>query len=257
MMVSKSMNVSLKRLVLGVASAASFASLVPSRAQAAQQIEFPEEELASESVLPVFDHPVSVKNRTVNTSRRIEIGAMGGYALTEPFFNPMSFGLTGTYHINEDHGVNLFGLFYMGGQSDYSKQLNPIPPTQTNANLQYAPGPKYLVLANYQYTAFYGKMSIAKDYIMNLHLYGLAGAGMIGIGDVNKPAINFGIGQKFYITPSFALRFDLRMLIYQGPDPLSRRLDNVTSAQPASSFDEKLNMSPLLGFGAIYMFPKL
>jgi len=113
------------------------------------------------------------------------------------------------------------------------------------------------VTANYQYTAFYGKLSLTKDYVMNLSLYGLVGAGMIGIGDVNKPAFNFGLGQKFYFTPSFALRFDLRFLLYQGPDPLSRRLDNKTEVQPASYFDEKLNFSTLLTFGAIYMFPKL
>lgn len=231
--------------------------LKPMVAAAAQTIEFPEDELASESVLPVFDQPVSVKNRNIVTARRLELGLTGGYALTEPFFNPMSFGLTATYHLTEDHGVNIFGVAYAGGPSDYSKQLNPIPPTATNANLQYAPGPKYLLLASYQYTGFYGKLSLTKEYIMNLHLYGLLGLGMIGLGDVNKPVFNAGLGQKFYLSKSFALRFDLRFLVYQGPDPLSRRLDNKTEAQPASYFDEKLFFSPMLSFGAIYLLPAL
>ncbi|MEK7355849.1 MAG: hypothetical protein AAB250_05340, partial [Bdellovibrionota bacterium] len=84
---------------------------------------------------------------------------------------------------------------------------------------------------------------------------GFAGAGMMGIGDSSKPVANFGIGQKFYFTPSLAFRADLRFLLYQGPDPLSRRLSAETSEQPASSFDEKLNFNGQLSFGAVYLLP--
>jgi hypothetical protein len=46
---------------------------------ATQNIQFPEEELASESVLPIFDQPVSVKNRAVLTAQRLEVGGGGGF----------------------------------------------------------------------------------------------------------------------------------------------------------------------------------
>lgn len=229
--------------------------VVPVVGHASDKIQFPESELAVESVLPVFDQADSVKNRAVVTSRRLELGIMGGYALTEPFFNPLSYGGTATYHINEDHGINMFGLIFVGGPSSYSKDLNPIPGTTTNANLQYAPEPKYLYLLNYQFTGYYGKLSVTKQMIMHLGLYGLAGVGMIGIGDVSKPAASFGLGQKFYFNERLALRFDLRFLVYQGPDVLSRALDQRTSTQPASAFDEKMQFGTLLSFGAVYLLP--
>ena len=229
-------------------------------AHASQTIQFPEEELASESVLPIFDQPVSVKLRSVATEGRLELGPVGGYSLTEPFFNPMTLGATVSYHFNEESALNFFGLYYLGGLADNGKKLNPIPdsgPPPINANLQYAPQPKYLLLANYQFTAFYGKISLTKNYIMNLGLYGLAGVGLIGIGDAAKPVVSAGIGQKFYLTDKIALRFDLRFLAYSGPDILSRRLDAVTSVQSASTFSNKLYFSGLLTVGAIFLLPQL
>lgn len=219
-------------------------------------IQISEEELAAESVLPVFDQPDSVKSRNVVTARRFELGFQGGYSLTEPFFNPLSLGATLSYHINEDHGLNVYYTTFIPGESDYSKQLNPIPRRAINANLQYAPAPKYIALGNYQLTAFYGKLSLSKEMVMNLGLYALAGGGMIGIGDVSKPVVNVGIGQKFYFDSQFALRFDLRVLAYRGPNAVSSPLDQKTTVQPASYFEEKMFVDTLLSFGAIYMLPQ-
>jgi outer membrane beta-barrel protein len=221
----------------------------------AETIQFPTEELATESVLPVFDQPMSVKNRTVSLAKRIEFGLLMGYALTEPFYNPLQIGGTLSYHINEDHGINLYGVTFLQGLSNEAAQLNPIPGTVINGNLQYGPAPKYLGILSWQYSAFYGKLSFTKDYVMNLHLYGLAGVGMYGLGDASKPVLTVGLGQKFHFTPSLSFRFDLRLLAYQGPDPVSLRLDNKTSVQPSSAFDNKLYFEGLLNFGVSYMLP--
>ncbi len=221
----------------------------------AEEIKFPDEELATESVLPVFDQPVSVKNRSVTTAGRFELGGFGSYALTEPFFNPMSIGGTATYHFTEVHGINIVGNFFLGGASGYSGQLNPIPQTSINANLQNAPAPKFFVLGNYQHTAFYGKMSVSKNFVMNLSLYGLLGAGMIAIGDSSRPVVSAGLGQKFYFSPNFGLRFDLQVLAYRGPDPVSTDLSKTTTVQPTSVFTDKTYISPILSIGAVFILP--
>lgn len=233
-----------------------FAGLSVSQS-ATEVIQFPDEELATESVLPIFDPPATVKNRVVALAKRIELGFAMGYALTEPFYTPFNIGGTATYHINEEHGVNIYAASYLQGLSNEASQLNPIPNSSPpiNANLQYGPAPKYLFIGSWQYSAFYGKLSFTKDYVMNLHLYGLAGIGAFGIGDSNNPVLAVGLGQKFYFSPSWAFRFDLRGLIYQGPDPTSIRLDNKTSVQPSSSFSQKLFIEGLLNFGVSYLLP--
>lgn len=226
-------------------------------ARAAEVIQFPEEELASESVLPVFDQKVSVKNRNVLTESRFEIGILGGLSLLEPFYNPYSFGLTGGYQFTEEHGVEVLGLFFMQGLSSNGQGLNPIPNKvpPTNVNLQYAPAPQYLALANYRYNGFYGKISLAKDFVMHLNMYGLAGVGVIGVGDSVNPILSLGLGEKLYFSPDFALRLDFRFMAYQGPDVLSKRLDTATGVRPASEFGQKMNYVSLLSVGFVYLFP--
>ena len=75
------------------------------RAQSNSTLDIPDDELARESVYPVFENPVSVKNRNVTTAKRFDIGVFGGLALTEPVFNTVKLGLAGNYHLNEDHSI--------------------------------------------------------------------------------------------------------------------------------------------------------
>lgn len=221
----------------------------------AETIEFPQEELATETVLPVFDNPEAVKSRTIEVTRRFELGAQASYNLTEAFFNNYSLSGSIGYNFTEEHGMSLFGAFFLPGVTNYTNQLNPPPGSSQNMNLQFAPHPKYLILGNYQYTGFYGKMSVARDFIMNLSLFGLAGIGGIYVGDKMFPVLSFGLGQKFYFNSQLALRFDLRALIYQGPNILSTNLVNATSDQSTSKFSNRLLIGSLLSVGMIWLVP--
>lgn len=234
-----------------------FISMAPVKAEV---IQFPKEDLATESVLPVFDRPDVVRHRTVSLSKRIELGVLMGYALTEPFYNPLQFGGTATYHINEVHGINIFASTYLSGLSNEGRQLrnvkggNGLP---LDYRMEYGPTPKAMVIGSWQYTAFYGKLSFTKNYVMNLHLYGLLGGGMYSVGDSSVPVISAGLGQKFHFTPSISLRFDLRTLAFMGPDPVSARLDGVTQTKPNSAFKEKFMLEGLLNVGLSYTLPSL
>lgn len=218
-------------------------------------IRFPDDELAKESVLPVFDRPVSVRNRLVELKGRVELGAGGAYDMTQAFFLAYGLGATASYHFNEEQGLNFFGNYWVQGASDYSKQLNPPPRSTQNMNLQLAPAPKWLFLANYQHTGFYGKMSFSKETVMNLSLYGLAGIGAFGIGDAVKPTVSVGLGQKFYFTPNIALRFDLRLLLYRGPNILDANLANATTNVSDSEFPQKFMTTTLLNGSLVFLLP--
>jgi outer membrane beta-barrel protein len=228
----------------------------------AEVIQFPDDELANESVLPVFDHPEAVKNRSVLTGKRFEVSVMSGLSLLEPFYNPLSVGATVSYNFNEMHAINLTGLYFMQGLSSNAQNLNPIAGTKSDetpngisANLQYAPSPKYAGLAEYQYTGFYGKISVAKEFVMNLSIYGIGGLGTIQVGDAMHILADAGIGQKLYFTPNFALRVDFRVMAFNGPDLLSLSLSNANDSVPSSQFGTKMNYSSLLSLGAVYLFP--
>ncbi|MCB0386881.1 MAG: hypothetical protein KDD43_15915, partial [Bdellovibrionales bacterium] len=110
--------------VLTFSSAAGFADTV----------EFPEDELATETVVPVFEKVRSVLNRNVETAKRFEFGAGVGLAMNEPFYNPLNFSINGTYHLTDQHAVNLAFNMFMSGMTQYGEQLKRgegLAPTQS------------------------------------------------------------------------------------------------------------------------------
>ena len=181
----------------------------------ADDIEFPDEELARESVLPVFEHPKSVLHRNITTAERIEVGGGVGMELNEPYYNDFNFNLQGTYHMDETNAVNVLGLMWGSGLSTYGEQLkaggegsSAFPPFDASK----APHSKWALIGNYEFTAYYGKISITKQSVMNLNLFGIAGLGYLNMDSTNTFLLNLGIGQNFYFTKNFALRFDIRAL---------------------------------------------
>lgn len=221
----------------------------------ADTIEFPEEELATETVLPVFEKVRSVLNRNVETAKRIEIGGGVGLALNEPFYNPLNFSGNVTYHLTNQHAFNANAHFFMGGTTDYADQLKR--GEGLNAGQSFdpseAPEPKFMVFGNYQFTAYYGKLSVSKQSVMNLTLFGLAGVGVVQTGGISNLGVNVGFGQNFYFTPQLAARFDLKLVMYNGPDATSRDLLTGGSKPAEGDFDTNWFFKTYLSLGLIYM----
>jgi outer membrane beta-barrel protein len=221
----------------------------------AETIEFPDEEIATETVLPVFDRTETVKNRNLPLKGRTELGVGVGLALNEPFYNPYNFNFEGTHFFTEKHAVNIAAVMWMGGLNSYGDDLkagNGLLNGDT-FDPSLAPAPKYLVLANYQFTAYYGKISLSKSSVMNLSLFGELGLGYMGYSGTGAPALNMGIGQNFYFTKNLALRLDLRLDMFKGPDPTSQQLKVGTPAPSASAFSQILYFNTMLTAGLAYV----
>lgn len=205
----------------------------------AEKMAFPEEELARESVLPKFDVPNSVRNRNIVVDGKFELGGFYGKVTDEAVYNQNQYGFLGTYHINEVHGVNLSYAILGSGMGDYSKTLKD----SVSLDLSKTFGPKSVALASYQLTAFYGKLSILKNLVVNTHIYGLAGIGSVMYDGYTALAFDFGLGQRFYFTKNFALRFDLKFVRYSGPNPIYRPPGKTPNASKAELESGKLKIS--------------
>lgn len=202
----------------------------------ADEVEFPEEELARESVLPVFENPRDVLQRRVLTSKRFEVGAGGGMDIDEPFYNPIIFSGHLGYHASEQHGFSADALFWLPGLSSYGNQIKSDQRFQ-GWDASKAPHPVWGALGNYEFTAYYGKISITKHFVMNLNLFGYGGGMYINMQGYNAFGGDVGFGQNFFITTNVALRFDLRMLIFQGPNAAAA---NLRSGVNPSSFPNRV-----------------
>ena len=231
--------------------------LVQNSFAATEKIQVPEDELATETVLPVFQKKNAVLNRHVVNDHGFEFGLGAGMNLNEPYYNQLNTNMLATYYFTNVHALNLFGTYYMQGLSGYGQQLkngDGIAGGATNGfDPSKAPSPQWSLFANYQYTAYYGKISLTKQTVMNLSLFGYAGAGAFAVTSKTLPALDVGLGQNFYFSPDWGVRFDLKMVMYKGPDATSQSLRPVDNP-PASSFTERFFFNTYLNGSLIYQF---
>lgn len=250
------MGTSKNLLVLSLALFVSGFGLTLSQAASADDIEFPEEELARESTLPVFDKQRAVLNRNVITEKRFEFALGGGLEMNEPYYSDYMFSGMGTYNITDTSAINVQGLFWMDGLSDYGTQLKAGNPTPPNAfpsfDASKAPHPVWAVFANYQFIAYYGKISVSKQTVMNLNLFALAGLGYINMDSVSTVGVNLGVGQNFFITKNFGIRADLRWLIFQGPNPPTQRL-GPTDNPSGTAFEDRIFYNGQIGLALVFL----
>lgn len=229
---------------------------------AADVVELPPEELAQESVYPVFDRPVSVKNRNILTAGRYEMGAYYGNALTEPIFNVSKFGIAGYYHPSEEHAIGVFFEKNSAGLSKYGDQLKSVIDSngsKVSLDFSRAPAPDSTMMVDYNFKAFYGKMSLTKAVVFNLTTFGSLAAGMVKYSNKSYPGLAIGLGQKYHVTKNFSLRLDARMFANNAPIPFFKKTNGkgLNTSDPAPSYDqfqERITYTTNINVGVNYMF---
>ena len=203
----------------------------------AAKVRFSKEELAKESVLPVFDPMHLVLGRNVTLSKRLEVGVSLSFGLDEPFYFPVyATGLL-AFYMTETHGVSLTGTWF----PPLKERFLLIEPdgmelkNKFNIDVWNNPYPQMMGFLNYQYTPFYGKISIAKTIVTNLSIYGFAGPGIVMFNESTvTPAGNMGLGLKIYFNRWLALRGGLRFYGYYGPALAKIPLKSQVSPLPYS-----------------------
>lgn len=227
-----------------------------------ESMNVPEDELTQETVYPVFDNPVSVKNRNIQDSGVMDIGVFGGLAITEPISNTSKFGVAVNYHFNEDHS---FGILWAKNSTGLSQDAQGLK-DDFGLDFTRAPYPEYSIMGDYNYKAFYGKLSVTKDGVVNTSIYGSLAGGMVKYIHKSYPAIAVGIGERFYFGSHWSLKVDLRLYAHQAPIPfISPGLKDGSkpngnpgnAADPVpdySSFSERLTYTTNLEIGLNYLF---
>lgn len=217
----------------------------------AVKIQFPEDELASESVLPKFDNPEPVKNRNVKTSGKFELTAMLGWTLNDVFVDPLTMGGMATYHLTEIHALQFYMNKFSGEINDYPQQIED--QTGGGSTPQISPSiPESVYLLAYQITPYYGKLSTTKQGVTNMSIYGTAGLGMYKVDADNNFTLSAGLGTKVYFTKKFSLRLDYRWFFFNAQDPIG--VFDQDGATPPVDQGKRAQFNSILTMGAGYLF---
>src|SRR5688572_4408757 len=88
-----------------------------------ERVEFSDDELASESVLPVFEEPEAVKGRNIMVGEKTELMLAGGADLNAPFYGNIVFGGSLGYNFNEEQAVLVSFNYWLKKDSAFKTQI--------------------------------------------------------------------------------------------------------------------------------------
>lgn len=216
-------------------------------AKADDVVQFPESELARESVLPVFDQPEAVKKRFVPTDGRIEIGGFLGTSLNDAFLYNYPLGIEAQYHLNEISALGLMVEAFASTNTSYVGQLqNQVNGAGQKIPFAQNPQANFAALAEYEFTPYYGKISLSKQNVLNLNISATARAGMLNLSvGGSSIAAGLGLNERFFLTRNFGIKLDLSALLYTKPDILG--VANATTTVTELFFT----------LGAVWLLPTL
>lgn len=216
-----------------------------------EKIEFDDQELARESTLPVFRNRTATKRRNILLTNRFEVGVGAGYLLAEPVAADVATQVYGNYHFNETSAFNFVYAIHSGGLSGYAQTLES---PRFGLKFSLTPRIQTSYFGYYQYSAYYGKLSLSRQTVFNMNIYGLIGAGQLAYASESLTAFSFGLGQKIYLSKNWSLRGDLLFYIYEGPDLPKLDLAGISEPQPVSAFPKVLSIDRRLALYLSYLF---
>jgi len=141
---------------------------------------------------------------------RHELTAFGGYYVSDALDGTFIVGGMYTYHITEDVGVEAsFG--YSRIRSTISQKLE----ADRGVSILPKQDRMYLVFTDLVWSPLHGKLRVFADAILHIDLYGVAGVGVIDNATSFGAAGNLGLGARIWLSPSWAVRLDVRDQLYR------------------------------------------
>ena len=141
---------------------------------------------------------------------RHELTLQGGYYVSDLLDGTFIVGGAYTYHITEDFGVEAsFG--YSRVRSSIAQRLEQdravtVLPKQDRV---------FLIFTDLVWSPVHGKFRLFADSIVHFDLYGVAGVGVIDNSTSFGAAGQLGLGSRIWLSPSWALRIDVRDQLYR------------------------------------------
>ncbi len=196
----------------------------------AQDIQFLEDELPSESVEALVDRQEAVVQPNVTFGNRLKLDLGVGFLMDEPFWQNQNINAGLFYNFTETRAIGFSYHAYGQGKSSYAQQLE-----DTTAKLDFgrAPALKSAYFGYFQMRPFYGKISFSKAATFNTSLYIMLGAGMVQYGTKSNPAFHAGGGQEFFVNNRFGFGVDLSVQGHMAPDATSAPLRSASVPAPS------------------------
>jgi outer membrane beta-barrel protein len=182
-----------------------------------------------------------VQNRQYAKENRLSLLAGVGSVSSDPFLSIQSIGGALSYHFSESFALAGIYKKFIVSDSSYLNELRTglttSTPSRANTNR-----PNSFIGGEIEWSPIYGKISLAGSSIVHYDAHFLLGAGMTDTESGKYFTPSVGFGPQFYLSNTFALRFDYRLAIYK------ESIRNTITTSPAIAGD-RTNYSHQIAFG--------
>ncbi|MCB9649680.1 MAG: outer membrane beta-barrel domain-containing protein [Deltaproteobacteria bacterium] len=174
----------------------------------AQKTEASEPEAGKERL---SDRIKSVQHKVFLKRKRFEVFPAFGLDLNDPFFQHFTLGVAGGFHLADSMSLELHGSWVMGSvKQDAIKFVRQ----ETDSLIDNPPQFKANADINFTWAPFYGKISLLGEGILHFDTYLSVGPGIFATDAGVNPAMNVGLGQRYFINEWLVARVELRDYLF-------------------------------------------
>jgi len=162
-----------------------------------------------------------VQNRMYTKAERFELGFYGGFLSGDPFWNTYDMGGLLGYHLSEHYSIKANYWKSFNSSSSARDKFLLRTGIDTNSNLVESFYSLELAIA-----PIYGKLNFFDVSIIYYDIHFPIGLGMMDTQNGRYLAPYLGIGNRIFLSHSFALGLDYRWVIYK--EDLIEKVDPAT-----------------------------
>lgn len=218
------------------------------KAMAVTAVQFPEDELPSEVVMPSGLAATMIYNPTVKFAKKIQASIGAGAILDDPYFDGSNIKFGSRYFLSQYWALGLDFHSVVKKTSTYAEQFRG----QRNLNFEQAPNLSQIVMIDSRWQPYYGKMSVSQDLILNQTFFVEGGLGLLRYQNSagNFYGLQMGFGQNFFWTDSWSFDYSLHFMLHSAPNILSQDLSKTVTGDYSSKYQSHF----LFNFGVSKLF---
>ena len=165
----------------------------------------------SENKKKLSDRIKSVQRKVFLKRQRVEVFPFFGLDLNDPFYQHFVLGASVGFHLADSMSVELRGGGVIGSvEQDAIKFVRQ----ETDSLIVDPPQFKAHVDLDFNWAPFYGKISLLGEGILHFDTYVTAGPGIFATDAGINPAMNVGLGQRYFINDWLVTRVELRDYLF-------------------------------------------
>jgi outer membrane beta-barrel protein len=159
----------------------------------------------------LIDRIRSVQRKTFLKKKRVELYPYLAMDLNDPFYQHYVAGAALAFHLADSFALELRGGAVLGSVEQNSIKLVRV---KAGAICEDCPQFKYHGDLNMGWAPIYGKLSLFGESILHFDTYFSVGGGVFATDAGVNPAINLGIGQRYFLSDWVVARVEVRDYVF-------------------------------------------